>query len=77
MIQSMHRSVLLDRDVELHEPPVGALHKRARVIDVQYNDRDRTWQLLVVNLQQGAIEVWPVTMARLMPVDSERPLRPL
>lgn len=72
MIESLHRSILLDRDVELRDVMPGIVPKQARVIDVAYNDRDRTWQLLVIDNATGGIEVWPAPIARVLPHDSQR-----
>lgn len=50
----------------------------SRVLDVAYNERDRSWQLLVVDLETGELESVTIlgrSDLRIVPFDSGRAWR--
>lgn len=60
-MEPLHMHKLLGHDVERIDPKDpgrgGATH---RIVDVAYCERERCWQLFVLDLHSGELDVWMV-----------------
>lgn len=57
ILEPLHRHPLLNSLLILEEKP-GQASTPHRVVDVRYNERERTWQLLVVCTITGEMSAW-------------------